>query len=102
MQQEEVEIPGLTGRFALGVQNEAEQRLIDFCQENVLVMQTHSSNNTREDSTHGHHHMINTKIRLIVFFASKDGEVLYNQQKHDQEVAVIQIMKSLLPNSDLN
>ena len=96
------ETPVVTGKFGLGVQNEAEQRLIDFCQENVLVMQTPSSNNTREDSTHGHHHMINTKIRLIVFFASKDGEVLYNQQKHDQEVAVIQIMKSLLPNSDLN
>ena len=31
------------------------------------------SNNTREDSTHGHHQMINTKIRLIIFFAAKDG-----------------------------
>ena len=100
MQQEEVEIPGLTGRFALGVQNEAEQRLIDFCQENVLVMQTPSSNNTREDSTHGYHHMINTKIRLIVFFAAKDGEALYNQQKQDPELTVTQIMNSLLPNSD--
>ena len=81
MQQEEVEIPGLTGRFALGVQNEAEQRLIDFCQENVLVMQTPSSNNTREDSTHGRHQMANTEIRLIIFFAAKEGEALYSQQK---------------------
>ena len=32
------EIPGVTGRFGLGVQNEAEQRLIEFCQENTLVI----------------------------------------------------------------
>ena len=40
--------------------------------------QTPVSNNTREDSTHGHHHMVNTKIRLLVFFAGKDGEALYS------------------------
>ena len=43
--------------------------------------QTPSSNNTGEDSTHGHHQMVNTKIRLIIFFAAKDGEALYSQQK---------------------
>ena len=42
-----------------------------------------SSNNTREDSTHGHHQMVNTKIRLIIFFAAKNGEALYSQQKQD-------------------
>ena len=51
--------------------------------------------------------MINTEIRLIIFFAAKDGEGLYSQQKQDktrqdQELTVAQIMKSLLPNSDLN
>ena len=66
------ETPGVTGKFGLGIWNEAGQRLIEFCQENVLV----SSNNTREDSTHGHHQMVNTEIRLIIFFAAKDGEVL--------------------------
>ena len=55
-------------------------------------LQTPSSNNKREDSTHGHHHMLNTEIRLIVFFAIKDGETLYSQQKQDQEVTVVQIM----------
>ena len=45
--------------------------------------------------------MVNTKIRLITFFAAKDGEALYNQQKQDQELTVAQIMNSLLPNSDL-
>ena len=32
------EIPGITGRFDHGVQNEAGQRLIEFCQENTLVI----------------------------------------------------------------
>ena len=51
-----------------------------------------SSNNTREDSTHGRHQMVNTEIRLIIFFAAKDGEVLHSQQKQDRELTVIQIM----------
>ena len=59
-------------------------------------------NNTREDSTHVHHQMVNTEIILIMFFAAKDGEAPYSQQKQDGELTVAQIMKSLLPNSDLN
>ena len=51
---------------------------------------------------HRHHQMVNTKIRLIIFFAAKDGEALYSQQKQDQELTVAQMMNSLLPNSDLN
>ena len=43
-----------------------------------------------------------TKIRLIIFFAAKDGEALHSQQKQDQELTVAQTMNSLLPNSDLN
>ena len=54
-----------------------------------------------EDSTHGHHQMVNTKIGMIIFFAAEDGEALYSQQKQDQELTVAQIMNSLLPNSDL-
>ena len=46
--------------------------------------------------------MVNTEIRLIIFFAAKDGEALYSQQKQDQEWTVAQIINSLLPNSDLN
>ena len=41
--------------------------------------------------------MANIKIRLIIFFAAKDGEALYSQQKQDQELTVAQIMNSLLP-----
>ena len=54
----------------------------------------------REDSTHGHHQMVNTKIRLIILYVAKDGEALYSQQKQEQEQTVAQIMNSLLPNSD--
>ena len=63
---------------------------------------TPSSNNTREDSTHGHQQMVNTEIRLIIFFAAKDGEALYSWQKQDWELTVAQIMNSFLANSDLN
>ena len=44
--------------------------------------------------------MVNTEVRLIMFFAAKDGEALYSQQKQDQELTVAQIINSLLPDSD--
>ena len=72
-----------------------------FCQENALVI-ANTLFQKREDSTHGHHQMVNTEIRLIIFFAAKDGEALYSQNKQDQEITVAQIMNSLLPNKDLN
>ena len=80
--------------------NEAGQRPIEFCQENALVIANTLFQNTREDSTHGHHQMVNTEIRLILFFAAKYGEALYSQQKQDWELTVAQIMSSLLQNSD--
>ena len=46
--------------------------------------------------------MVDTEIRLIIFFAAKDGEAVYTQQKQDWELTMAQIMNSLLPNSDLN
>ena len=46
--------------------------------------------------------MVNTEIRLIIFFAAKDGEALYSQQKQDQELTVAQIMNTLVANADLN
>ena len=46
--------------------------------------------------------MVNTKIRLILFFAATDGEALYSQQKQDQGLTVAQTMNPLLPNSNLN
>ena len=58
--------------------------------------QTLSPNNTKDDSTHGHHQMVSTKIRLIKFFAAEDREALYSQQKEDLELTVAQILSSLL------
>ena len=78
--------PGVTGKFGLGIRNEAGQRLIEICKKMHWSQQTPSSNNTRGDSTHGHHQMVNINIRLIIFFAAKDGEALYSQQKQDQEL----------------
>ena len=71
------ETPGVTGKFGLGVQNEAGQRLIEFCQENALVI----ANTLFTQHKRRYHQMVNTKIRLIIFFAAKDGEALYSQKK---------------------
>ena len=57
---------------------------------------------TQEKTTHGHHQMVNIEIRLTIFFAVKNGEALYSQQKQDRELTVAQILNSLLPNSVLN
>ena len=79
------EIHGLTGKFGIGVQNEAGQKLIEFCQENTLVI---ANTLFQQHSTHGHHQMVNTKLGLIKLFAAKDREALYSQQKQDQELTV--------------
>ena len=95
------ETPGVTGKFGLGIRNEAEQRLIEFCQENSLVIantlfqqEIFQQESSSEDSTHGCPQMANTEVRLIIFFAAEDGEVLYNQQKQDRELTMAQIMNS--------
>ena len=46
--------------------------------------------------------MVNTEIRLIIFFVAEDGEALYSLQKQDPELTVAKIMNCLLQNSDLN
>ena len=45
--------------------------------------------------------MVNTEIRLIIFFAAKDGKALFSQQKQDWELTVAQIMNYLLQNSEI-
>ena len=70
------ETPEVTGKFGLGVRNEAGQKLIEFCQENALVIANTLFQHTREDSTHGHHQTVNTEIRLIIFCAAEDREAL--------------------------
>ena len=54
--------------------------------------QTPSSNNTREDSTHGHYQIVNNKITLTIFLIVEDGADLYSQQKQDLELTVARIM----------
>ena len=52
---ESQEIPGVTGKIGLGVQNEAGQRLTEFCQEIALVIANTLFQHIRDGSTHGHH-----------------------------------------------
>ena len=76
------ETPGVTGKFGLGVQNEAGQRLTEFCQENALVIANTLFQQTKDDSTHGHHQMVKTEVRLIIFFAAEDEKKLYTVSKN--------------------
>ena len=74
------ETPGITGRFNLGVQNEARQRLIEFCQENTLVIantlfQQHKRRLYTQTSPDDQH-----QNQIDYFLAAKDGEALYSQQ----------------------
>ena len=86
----------------LGVQNEAGQRLIEFCQENALVIANTLFQQHKRCLYTWTSPDVNTGIRLITLFAVKDGEALYSQQKQDLELTVPQIMNSLLSNPDLN
>ena len=95
------ETPGVTGKFDLGVQNEEGQRLKKFCQENALVI-TNTLFQQHKRRLYIWTSPVSAEIRLIIFFAAKDGEALYNQQKQGLELTVAQIMNSLLPNSDFN
>ena len=96
------ETPGERGKFGLGVQNEAGQRLIEFCQENALVIvntlfQQHKRRLYTWTSPDGQH-----QNQIDYIFHSQRRRSCYSQQKHDRELTVAQIMNSLLPNSDLN
>ena len=72
---ESQEIHRVTEKFGLGVQNEAGQRLTVLPRE-ITGHSKHPLPTTQEKTTHGHHQMVNTEIRLIIFFAAKDGEAL--------------------------
>ena len=93
------ETPGVTGKFGLGMWNEARQRLIVLPRQ-CTVHSKHPLPTTQEKTLHLD--ITNNEIRLVIFSATKDGEALYSQQKQDQELTVAQIMNTLLPNSDLN
>ena len=95
------EITGITGKFGLGLQNEAGLRLTDFCQENTLVIA---------------YTIFQKQNRCLCTWKSPNGQYQnqidnilcsrrlrkYTQQKQDRELTVAKIMNSLLQNSDLN
>ena len=96
------EILGITGKLGLGVQNEAGQRLIEFCQENTLVIantlfQQHKRRLYTGTSPDGQH-----RNQIDYILCSQRWRILYSQQKQDRELTVAQITNSLLKNSDLN
>ena len=96
------ETSGVIGKLGLGMRNEAWQRLIEFCQENALVItntlfQQHKRRLYTWRAPDGQH-----QNQTDYILCSQNGEALYNQQKRDQELTVAQIMNSLLPNSDSN
>ena len=68
----------------------------------MLEEQMSSSSDTGDDSTHGHHQMVSTEIRLIIFSTAKDREALHCQWKQDWGLTMAHIMNFLLQNSDLN
>ena len=78
------EIPAVTGKFGFGVQNEAGQRLVRVYQENALVIS--KTLLQQHKTTHGHHQLASSEIRLIIFFAAEDEETLYSQQKQGWEL----------------
>ena len=77
------EITGVTGKFGLGVQNEAGQRLIEFCQENALIIANTLFQQHKRQLYMSTFQIVNTEIRLIIFFTAEDGKVLCSQQKQD-------------------
>ena len=95
------ETPGVTGKFGVGIRNEARQRLIEFCQENALVIantpfQQHKRRFYTWTSLDGQHQ---NQIGYTLCSQRWRSSI---QLAKDQELTVAQTMNTLLPNSDLN
>ena len=71
----------VTGKFGLGIQNAAGKRLTEFCQENALVIASTLFQQRKRRLYTGTSQMVNSEIRLIIFFAAKDGEALQSVKK---------------------
>ena len=95
------ETPGVTGKFGLGIRNKARQRLIEFSQENALVIantlfQQHKKLYTWT-SPDGQH-----RNQTDYILSSQRWRSSIQSEKQDWELTVTLIMSSLLSNSDLN
>ena len=98
------ETPGVTGKFGLGMRNEAGQRLIEFCQENALVIastlfQQHKRRLYTWTSPHGQHR---NQIDYILCSQRWRSSIQSTKTRLGADCGSIRIMNSLLPNSDLN
>ena len=73
------ETPGVTGKLDLeyGMKQGKANRVLP---RECTGHSKHPLPTTQEKTTHGHHQMVNTELRLIIFFTPKDGEALYRQQ----------------------
>ena len=96
------EIPGITGKFGCEVQNEAGQRIIEFCQKNTLVIantffQQHRKRFYTWTSPDGQH-----RNQIDYILCSQRWRSSIQSAKTRLELTVAQITNSLLPNSDLN
>ena len=96
------ETPRVTGRFGLGMRNEAGQRLIEFCQENALVIantlfQQHKTRLYTQTSPDGQH-----RNQIDYILCSQRWRSSIQSTKTRLGLTVAQIMNSLLPNSDSN
>ena len=96
------ELPGVKGKFGLGVQNEAGQRLTEFCQENALIIA-----NTLFQQHKRRLHMYIIRWSMLksdwLYSLQLKMEKLYTvSKKQDKQLTVAQIMHSLLLKSDLN
>ena len=94
------EVPGVTGKFGLGMRNEAGQRLIEFCQENAraignTLFQQHKRRLYTWTSPDGQHQ---NQIDYILC-SQRWRSSLYSQKNQDQELTVAQIMNSLYKRS---
>ena len=96
------ETPGVTGKFGLEVQNEAGQKLIEFCQENALVIANtlfpqHKRRRYIWTSPDGQH-----QNQIDYILCSQRWRSSIQSAKTRPRLTVAQIVNSLLPNSDLN
>ena len=94
------ETPGVTGKFGLGILNEAGQRLIEFCQENALVIantlfQQHKRRLYTWTTPDGQH-----QNQIDYVLCSQIWRNSIQSAKQDQELTMAQIMNCLFPNSE--
>ena len=73
-------IPGVTGKYVLGVQNEVGQSTTEFCQENMLVIANMLFQQSRRQ-LYANITLVNTEVRITMFFALKDDK-LYTASKN--------------------